>query len=390
MERVPIRIGLAAWGGIARAHTLGLRAMPVIFPDLPFDLQLAGVATRSPDRNRGWIEASGFSRVYASAEELIADPEVDAIDICTPNALHEAAAVAAWQAGKAVYCEKPLAQDLPGAERMAAAWRDMSAQSARTAASQVAFNMRFWPAVARAKDLLEVGRLGEILSFRARMVHGGYLNPARPYSWRLDRGLAGGGALVDLGVHLIDMVRFLLGEFSSVQARTRTFVAERPAPDLPGGTARVEVDDWAEITCTMASGAVGTIEATRAGDGQEETTLEIFGREGSLRISSNGANIYPLWFDRFGGRLLIRNEADPGPYTTALLQVIPPSKLSMGTFVDSHMASLHWWLRRIADPAWERTVPPLAATIEDGLQAQRVLAAAYESAERGSGEVSLT
>jgi len=380
MQRVPIRIGLDAWGGIARIHTLGLRALPVIFPDLPFEIKLVGVATRNPDRNRTWIESAGFARVYPSPADLVADPAVDAIDICTPNALHEATAMAAWQAGKAVYCEKPLAESLPAAERMAAAWREAAARSARSAASQIAFNYRFWPAVARAKDLLETGRLGRILSFRARMVHGGYLNPARPYSWRLDKDLAGGGALADLGVHLIDLVRFLLGEFATVEARIRTFVTERPAPDRPGGKARVEVDDWAEITCTLASGAVGTIEATRAGDGQEETTLEIFGSEGSLRISSDGADIYPLWFDRSGRRLLCRSETDEGRYTAALLQVMPPPKLSMGIFVDSHTASLHWWLRRMADPEWERRMPPLAATVEDGLQAQRVLAAAYEAA----------
>lgn len=380
MERVPIGVGLNAWGGIARIHTLALRALPVIFPDLPFALRLAGVATRSPSQNRDWIEGAGFARVYASTAELIADPAVDAVDICTPNALHEAAAVAAWQAGKAVYCEKPLAESLPTAQRTAGVWREAAERTAGPAASQMAFNLRFWPAVARAKDLLEAGRLGQILSFRARMVHGGYLNPARPYAWRLDMALAGGGALADLGAHLIDLVRFLLGEFSEVQARTRTFVTERPVPNRPGAKARVEVDDWAEITCSLASGAVGTIEATRAGDGQEETTLEIFGSEGSLRISSDGAYIYPLWFDRTGGRLLYRDEAESGLYTAALLQVAPPPKLSMGIFVDSHMASLHWWLRRIADPAWEGTVPPLAASIADGLQTQRVLAAAYDTA----------
>ncbi|MFZ5817036.1 MAG: Gfo/Idh/MocA family protein [Bacillota bacterium] len=377
--RTPVGVGFDAWGSIARVHVLGLKALPVIFPDLPFTPVLAGVSTRSPDRNGEWIRESGFARTYGSPAALIEDPAVDGVDICTPNALHTETAIAAWRAGKAVYTEKPLAESLAPARRMAEAYRAAAALSPRAAASQVAFTIRFWPATARAKDWLEEGRLGRILSFRARMVHGGYLDPGRVYSWRLDRGLAGGGALADLGVHLIDLVHFLLGPMAEVRARARTFVQERPAPGHPGGRARVEVDDWAEITCTLRSGAVGTIEATRGGDGQEETALEIFGTEGSLRLSS-GAQQFPLWFDRAGGNLLLRSGERPGPYLQALQRVYPPAKLSMGSFVDTHMASLHWWLRRVTDPAWAEGLPPLAASIDDGLAAQEVLEAAYAAA----------
>jgi len=368
MTRTSVRIGFDAWGSIARTHVQGLKALPVVFPDLPFRPVLAGVATRNPARNGEWIREAGFENVYGSAAELVAD--VDAIDICTPNALHVETAIAAWQAGKAVYCEKPLAESLAAARRMA------EVAAAAPGASQVAFTMRFWPAVARAKDLLAAGRLGRILSVRGRMVHGGYLDPNRAYSWRLDRGLAGGGALADLGIHIIDMVHFLLGPMTDVRGRTRTFIEERPVSG--GGRAKVEVDDWAELTCTLAeSGAVGTIEATRGGDGQEESTLEIFGSEGSLRISSAGAQLFPQWFDRTTGALHTRINEPAGPYLKALLGVMIPARQTMGSFVDSHAASLHWWLRRICDPDWAATQPPLAATIADALAAQEVMAAVY-------------
>ncbi|HYF77657.1 MAG TPA: Gfo/Idh/MocA family oxidoreductase [Symbiobacteriaceae bacterium] len=394
-----IRIGFDAWGSIARTHAVGLRALPVLFPDLPFRPVLHAVATRNPAKNEAWVRQAGFGGVVGSALDLVNDPAVDAIDICTPNALHTETAIAAWRAGKAIYCEKPLAEDLAGAMRMAEAYRaaagapgagvptgasdPVAAGGNRAAASQVAFTLRFWPAVARAKDMLADGRLGRILSFRGRMVHGGYLDPNRAYSWRLDRALAGGGALVDLGIHLVDLVHFLLGPMADLEARMRTFVPERPAPDRPGGRARVEVDDWAELTCTLKSGAVGTIEATRGGDGQEETVLEIFGSEGSLRISSNVGNIFPQWFERPTGTMHERNGEKPGPYLRALLTVLPPARLTMGSFVDAHTASLHWWLRRIAEPAWAEGQPPLAATIADGLAAQEVLEAAYAAAKWG-------
>lgn len=377
MERKRIGIGFDAWGSIARTHVTGLKALPVIFPDLPVRPELVAVATRNPARNGAWIREAGFTGVCGSPLDLIADPAVDGLDICTPNALHTETAIAAWQAGKAVYTEKPLAESLAAARRMAEAYRATAVLSPRAAASQVAFTLRFWPAAARAKDLLEEGRLGRILSFRGRMVHGGYLDPNRVYSWRLDRGLAGGGALADLGIHLIDLVHFLLGPTADLKARMRTFVPERPAPGHPGERVRVEVDDWAEITCSLRSGAVGTIEATRGGDGQEETALEIFGTEGSLKIGTHGAQIFPEWYDRPTGALHLRHGGQPGPYMQALLAVFPPSKLSLGMFVDTHMASLHWWLRRVADPNWEKPLPPLAASIADGLAAQEVLEAAY-------------
>ena len=382
MERQPIGIGFDAWGSIARTHVLGLKALPVIFPDLPFRPVLAAVATRSPARNGDWIREAGFASVYGRAAELIADPAVDGVDIVTPNASHPETAIAAWRAGKAVYCEKPLATTLPDAQRMTDAWREAGAVSPRAEASQVAFTLRFQPVVARAKDWLAEGRLGRILSFRARMAHGGYLDPNRAYSWRLDKALAGGGALVDLGVHLIDLVHFLLGPVAGLESRMRTFVTERPAPDRPGGRARVEVDDWAELTVTLQSGAIGTIEATRGGDGQEETALEIFGTEGSLKLGS-AHPLYPLWFDRRGGALVTRGGERPGPWLKALLTVYPPAKLSLGHFADSHMASLHWWLRRVHDPGGGAGEPPLAATIADGLAAQEVLAQAYEKARWG-------
>ncbi|HYF92252.1 MAG TPA: Gfo/Idh/MocA family oxidoreductase [Symbiobacteriaceae bacterium] len=373
--QVPIGVGIAGWGGIARIHTLALRALPVLFADLPFDLSLAAVQSRNPERKQEAIRQAGFAAAVERDDELLR--LADAVDICTPNALHARLAVAAWRAGKPVYCEKPLAESLEAATAMLDAWRSLPAPPP----SQVALVLRFWPAMARAKDWIAAGHVGRILSFRARMVHGGYLDTARLMSWRLDKALAGGGALADLGIHLIDAVQFLLGPITDASARMRTFVTERPVN--PGGRAApVTVDDWAEVTCTLPSGAVGTIEATRAGDGQEETVLELFGTEGSLRISGD-APYWPRWYDRRRGELVVRGgEPAPGPYTQAVLSVCPPARLSMGPMVDAHLGSLHWWLRRIAQPGWEQQMPPVAADLADGAAAQAILHRAYEAAQQ--------
>lgn len=414
-QRPSLGVGVVGWGGIARVHVLALKSLPVLFPALPFDARLAHLATRRPERNAAEAEGTGFQRIAADVSELVADPAVDVVDICTPNALHPDQAATAWRGGKGVYVEKPLAESLASARRLVAAWPGAAAGADAAAAAgtrvgaggahpdQAAFVMRFLPAVARAKDLIDAGAIGEVLAFRGSMIHGGYLNPQRPMSWRLDRGLAGGGALADLGVHIIDLVHFLLGEIAEVAARTRTHVAERPvAPGLTE-TAAVTVDDWSEARCTLVSGAVGTIEASRIGDGLEGTALEIFGREGSIRISGDSPE-FPRWFDRRSGELHTATRTADGPVTQSALSVWPPAKLSLGWFVNAHAASLLWFLRNVyaartggvaaasvdaalSGEAWALN-QRLTPGIPSSLRAQAVLEAAYRSAlSEGSAAV---
>jgi len=393
--RTSLGIGIVGWGGIARVHTLALRSLPVLFPSLPFDIHLEAVATRDPQGKGEEARRAGFARVLVDPRDLAADEGVDVVDICTPNALHPAAAVPAWERGKALYIEKPLADGLKPARGMYEAWRASAGAGGEGGREggrpdQVALVLRFLPAVARARDLLEAGALGPVLTFRARMVHGGYLNPQRPMSWRLDRALSGGGALADLGVHMIDLVQFLLGDIAEVQARTRTFVAERPAAPGSDRLMPVEVDDWAEVRCSLASGAVGTIEASRVGDGLEETTLEIFGRDGSLLISGDKPE-FPRWFDRRGAELHPATTSADGPFTHAALSVWPPAKLSLGWFVNAHAASLTWFLQNVQaartsgqGPGRPVQAQGLTPDLPAALRAQAVLEAAYESAPGGA------
>lgn len=396
--RPDINFGLIGWGSIAKVHVLGLRSLPVLFPNLPFDLRFATVVTRDPVGKGEEARRAGFAAVSPDAQAAARDPELDVLDICTPNALHATVARAGWEAGKFLYIEKPLAESLESARSMYEAWRATGSGTAGGSATrpdQVAFVLRFLPAVARAADVIGRGDLGPILAFRARISHGGYLNPQRPLSWRLDRGMSGGGALADLGVHLIDLVQFLLGDIREVAGRTRTFVEQRPVAPGSRETGPVTVDDWAEVRCTLASGAVGTIEATRAADGQEGTVLEIFGRDGSLAIRTEAVD-FPQWFDRRAGEMRTRGAAMDGPLTKALLQVYPPAKLTMGPFVDPHAASLHWFLQRVqaynGQPAFAEPAASLGRAAVAGrltpdipaaLRAQAVLDTAYRSADAG-------
>ncbi|MGE5590214.1 MAG: Gfo/Idh/MocA family protein [Bacillota bacterium] len=383
-KKPPLGVGIIGWGGIARVHMLALKSLPVLFPDLPFNVRLAAVATRDPARAGDDARNAGFEHVMSSPAELAGDAQVDVVDICTPNALHPQQAADAWRNGKAVYVEKPLAESMESAQRLGEAWR--AAGSPDT--DQSAFILRFLPAVARAKDILDAGALGPILAFRGRMIHGGYLNPQRPMSWRLDQELAGGGALADLGIHIIDLVQFLLGDIAQVDARTRTYVTERPASAGSARRVRVKVDDWAEVRCVTALGVPGTVEASRIGDGMEETAIEIFGRDGSLQIRADAPE-FPRWFDRRAGELRPSTRDLDGDTTRAVLSVWPPAKLSLGWFVNAHAASLAWCLRNVhaVRPGGTAAAPAdstrLTPGIGSSLQAQAVLDAAYRSAREG-------
>ena len=158
-------------------------------------------------------------------QDLLARDDIQVIHCCTPNDAHHALLRDALKAGKHVYCDKPLTRTLAEAEEIAALARTTDKVHRMT------FNYRFVPAMLRAKELVDDGFLGQVYQFRAAYLHAGYVDPNRPLSWRLQMARSGGGAIMDLGAHVFDLMRFLLGEFAEVQARLETFIPERPDPE---------------------------------------------------------------------------------------------------------------------------------------------------------------
>ena len=281
---MPIGIGMLGYGGIGKLHALAYRSIPGIYPSLP-PYVMAAVCTSSKETAEAAAREGGFERAYADMKALVDDPNVHIIDIVLPNHQHKRAILLALQAGKHVYCEKPLALSGAEAREIAAAAKGSRSRIGMT------FNYRFTPALAKAKELIGAGALGEVYGFHSEYLHGGYQDASRPFTWRMRFESSGGGALVDLGAHVIDLIRWLLGDIAEAFAETKTYIKERPLKKGGSEMGPVNVDDAAWAQFRMASGAVGSLLVSRFATGSaDDLRIRIEGSKGALRFDLMDAN----------------------------------------------------------------------------------------------------
>jgi predicted dehydrogenase len=279
-----INVALIGYAFMGRAHSNAYRQVSRFFsPRLRPRMKVICGRTRSlaeaARRVHGWEEAATDWRA------VVARKDIDLVDISTPGHLHAPIAIAAARAGKAVICEKPLANTLRQADRMLAAVR------AAGVVHMVCHNYRRAPAVVLARQIIDEGAIGDIRHFRGSYLQDWLVDPAFPMNWRLDRTAAGSGALGDLASHVIDLARFLVGEIAEVAGDLRTFVRQRPEAGRPRTRRRVTVDDAASALVRFANGAIGTIEATRMAPGRKNhNRFEINGTTGSLAFDLERMN----------------------------------------------------------------------------------------------------
>ena len=375
-----VPIAIVGFGSIARSHLTALRSLPVVRPGsvLP---AVTTIVTERPSEVLEEAAALGVRRVVESVEEALADGELRLVDVASRNDRHAAQCGAVLDAGRALYIEKPIGRTSQEADALAA----RALQVGRP--SQAGLVMRYEPAIVEARALIREGAIGELRHGRTGSFHGSYLDPSRPISWRLRAASAGGGAMLDLGVHLIDALRFLLGEARLVSASARTVVATRPGAD--GADDPVDVDDWSWGELEFGAGAHVTVEASRIFLGAEGVPFHLYGTEGSLVGDLDEG---PLILRRFDRRETAYHDvARRDPYVRAVEALRPPARLSLGSFVDLHAAGLHHALLRTVadDPA-----PGLAPTLSDAAAAESIAHAIvemgghHEPAAAGAGSLS--
>src|SRR5688500_3266062 len=272
-------VGLVGSGFMGRAHAFAFHAVAQIF-ELPLKPDLAVLADRSEELAADAARRLGFAKWVADWRALVADPGVHLVAVTTPNHLHRPIALAARQAGKAVDGEQPLA----GARSEA---RDM-AEAARTSGlvTLVGFNYLKNPMVRLAREIVESGEIGEVVGFRGIHAEDYMVSPDQPHSFRTDP--EGGGALMDIGSHIVAMARHLVGPIEEVAAAHGTVHKSRPSAE---GRKPVLVDDHGYFVARFASGALGGISASWLAPGRKmQLEFELVGTRGSIAFSQERFN----------------------------------------------------------------------------------------------------
>ncbi|WP_377640020.1 Gfo/Idh/MocA family protein [Oryzobacter terrae] len=376
-------IGMVGYAFMGLAHSQGWRNArsffdPRLVPDLVAISGRDGRAASEMARRFDW------QHVETDWRALVARPDVDLVDICTPGDTHAEIAIAALEAGKHVLCEKPLANTVAEARAMAAAAEKAAARGVR---SMVGFTYRRVPAIAFARQLVAQGRVGEIRHVRAQYLQDWLVDPESPLTWRLEKDRAGSGALGDIGAHIIDLTHFITGErITGVSATTETFVRERPLPgastglsaEAAEGRGAVTVDDAAIFIARLSGGALATFEATRFATGRKNAIrIEVNGSAGSLAFDFEDMNVLHV------------HDATADARESGFTRVVVTE--------TTHPYVEHWWpaghglgyehgfTHQAADliDAIARGADP-EPSFADGLAVQEVLAAVELSAATGS------
>jgi len=274
-----LRVGMIGTGFMGRTHSNAFRQVGAFF-DLQHRPVLQAVCARNADAVRAFADKWGYASHETDWRRMIERPDIDVIDIASPNDTHCEIAVAAAQVGKMVMCEKPLGRNAAESARM------VEAVEATRVPNMVWYNYRRVPAVTLAKQQIDEGRLGRIFHYRAKFLQDWTISADLPQGgtglWRLDVGVAGSGVTGDLLAHCIDTAMWLNGGISEVTAMTETFVKER-MHQLTGKVEPVGIDDASAFLARFANGSLATFEATRYARGHKALyTLEINGERGSL------------------------------------------------------------------------------------------------------------
>ncbi|QKS89176.1 Gfo/Idh/MocA family oxidoreductase [Curtobacterium flaccumfaciens pv. flaccumfaciens] len=374
-------------GFMGAAHSQAWRTAPRFF-DLGAEPEMAVIVGRDPERTEAARQQYGWQAASTDWRAVVADPDIDVVDVVSPGSSHVEIAIAALQAGKHVLCEKPLANTVAEAEAMTAAAAAARAQGVR---AMVGFSYRRVPAIAFARQLVQDGRIGTVRQVRALYLQDWLADADGPMTWRLDKSLAGSGALGDIGAHAIDLVEHVTGaSLATVSGTLETFVTERPlmaeGVGLSGTASsergQVTVDDAAFFTARLdggaADGAIGTFEATRYATGRKNgLTLEISGSEGAIQFDLESMNELRLYESNApageqGFRRILVTEPEH-PYMAAWW---PTGHLIGYEHTFSHQ------VKDFVDAIVAGTDP--SPSFADGLHVQRVLDAVERSAAAGS------
>ena len=368
-----INVAVIGWGFMGKTHTHSLRCIPLMYENISFRPVLKCLCSGHLENAEKGMQAAGFEYCTDDWRTLLRCRDIDVVSVCTPNSLHEEMVTEFIKAGKHVYVDKPLTTSLQSALRIKAAAKESPVKV------QLVMNNRFLPAALRAKELVEEGRIGNILSFGCRYLHSGSVDPNKPMGWKQSLE---GGVILDLASHALDLVCSLVGFPEKVFCAENTLYASRPGRD---GSVRTDIsEDHALITMRLKNGALGHCEASKIATGtNDELSFEVYGDKGALRFDLTEPGW--LWFfdntvpeAAYGGSRGFTRIESMARYPKPAGSFLPP-KNAIG-WDRGHVHCYYSFLDAVANDT------PVMCSLDDAVRLQSLMEAAKRSAISGAWE----
>jgi len=376
-----INIAMLGTGFMGKTHTYSIKNLPFYYESEDFQPVLHTVFTRSLDKAEAYAERYGFKKYTNDLDSVINDPEIDVIDICTPNDCHYETLVKAINAGKHILCEKPVVTNMKDAAHV----KELLDNHPEII-HRVVFNNRHLPAVMRAKQLFDEGKIGRVLTFRSEYLHSSVLNLEKNAAWK-QTGEHGGGVLFDIGSHAIDLFLFITSSDPNCRPEEivgRSQIAYPVRKGLDGKEWKTSADEAFYMISKLKNGAVGTFEGSKVAQGtNDELSIEIRGEKGSLKFSLMDPN-YLYYYDAskpeaaFGGERGYTAIECVGRYA-APATAFPSVKAPVG-WLRGHIQNMYTFLD---DVAHERKSEP---SVYHGLYINKIMDAALRSDKSGTWE----
>ncbi len=374
MKNNEIRIGMIGFDAMGKMHTYAVKNLPFFFDTPPFSASIEGIVTRTQEKSSTVAATYGIPLATTNEDDLIYHPDIDAIDICTPNICHFETAKKALLAGKHVYCEKPLCDN----EKDAMALAELAERQGLVA--MTVFNNRHLTAVVRARQLIDEGHIGRILHFDMQYLHNSCIDPDRTVGWKQDRTVCGrGGVLFDLGSHVLDLAVFLCGKFKSISGKAQ--IAYKTHKTKDGKDWQTNAPEAFYMMSQTAEGAHGMLTVSKLTTGaNDDLSFAIYGERGSLRFSLMQPNFLEFYdtatVDKPQGGLRGYTMIECVGRAPAPAGIFPSPKAPAG-WLWGHVMSMY----RFLDGVY--TGKPAAPTFRDGAYVQRLMELALLSDAEG-------
>jgi len=367
-----IKIGLLGYGFMGKVHSHAYRTIRHRYNDLKFEPKLYAIAGIGNKLTELAAKQYTFEKWTTEWKEVVHDPEVDIIDICLPEDMHEEVCIEALEMKKNVFCEKPLALSVQGCKKI------LKTAENKKVKTMCGFNNRFLPAIQFAKEIIDSSQLGNIYYIKANYSQESGHDPDRPADQiRYMHGKEQLGTIRGIGSHLIDTVRYLCGDISSVNAIVKTIIPSRPL--TKGGNFNVYADDIAILNIELKNGGIGTLTASAVATGRKnQLAFEINGSLGSIIFDLENLNILSVYLEKnskrgYRGFSKINVTEDIHPL---MKDWLPPAHI-LG-WESGHINELYHFLESVYEC---KNVSPEGATFFDGYMAALIAEAAIESAK---------